>query len=89
MDFEWDQEKGVTNERKHGVTFEQAARVFGDDYSSTVRDPDHSLDEERFLIFGKTQSARYVVVSFTERDGRIRIISARPMTPRERRGYER
>lgn len=88
MDFEWDHKKGAANERKHGVTFEQAAQVFADDYSSTVRDPDHSIEEERFLIFGKTQSGRHLVVAFTERSGRIWIVSARPMTPRERRGYE-
>jgi uncharacterized protein len=88
MDFEWDHEKAVANEGKHGVAFEEAVEVFADDYSSTVRDPDHSVDEERFVLFGRARSGRHLVVAFTERDGRIRLISARPMTPRERRAYE-
>ena len=88
MDFEWDSKKAAANEQKHGVTFEEATEVFADDYSSTVADPDHSVDEERFLIFGRTKTARFLVVSFTDRGGRIRIINARPMTPRERRAYE-
>lgn len=88
MDFEWDQKKAAANETKHGVSFAEATEVFADDYSSTVRDPDHSIGEERFVIFGKTLAERRLVVAFTERDGKIRIISARPMTPRERRAYE-
>lgn len=89
MDFEWDQAKSVANRRKHGVAFEEAAEVFADDHSSTVSDPDHSIDEERFVIFGQTRAERLLVVAFTERDGKIRIISARAMTPGERRAYER
>jgi hypothetical protein len=50
MEFEWDRRKGVANERKHSVTFEEAAEVFADDHSSTVPDPDHSISEERFVI---------------------------------------
>jgi uncharacterized DUF497 family protein len=88
VDFEWDPRKAAANQQKHGVTFEEAAEVFADDYSSTARDPDHSVDEERFVIFGRTKTGRFVVVSFTDRGGRIRIISARVMTPRERRAYE-
>lgn len=88
MEFEWDRKKATSNERKHGVTFEEAADVFADDYSSTVHDPDHSLDEERFIMFGKTRTERFLVVAFTEQDGRIRIINARPMTRRERKAYE-
>lgn len=88
MDFEWDPKKAAANEQKHGVTFEEATDVFADDYSSTVADPDHSAEEERSLIFGVTTSGRYLVVSFTDRDDRIRIVNARPMTPSERRAYE-
>jgi uncharacterized DUF497 family protein len=88
MDFEWDHKKAAANETKHGVTFAEASEVFGDEYSSTVADPDHSVGEERFIIFGSTQSGRHLVVAFTERDGRIRIINARQMTPSERRAYE-
>ena len=87
MDFEWDPKKAVANEQKHGVTFEEATEVFADDYSSTVADPDHSADEDRSLIFGASKS-RCLVVSFTDRGDRIRIINARPMTPSERRAYE-
>jgi uncharacterized DUF497 family protein len=88
MDFEWHPEKAAANEQKHGVTVEEATEVFADDYSSTVADPDHSAEEERWLIFGVTTSGRLLVVSFTDRDDRIRIINARPMTPNERRAYE-
>jgi uncharacterized protein len=88
VDFEWDPEKAVANEQKHGATFEEATEVFGDDYSSTVADPDHSAEEERFLIFGVTKTGRFLAVSFTNRDDRIRVINARPMTPSERRAYE-
>ena len=87
MDFEWDPEKAASNELRHGVTFEEATEVFADDYSSTVSDPDHSAEEERPLI-GVTTSGRSLVVSFTDRDDKIRIINARPMTPSERRAYE-
>jgi uncharacterized DUF497 family protein len=88
VDFEWDPQKAAANQQKHGVTFEEATEVFADDYSSTVSDPDHSVDEERFVIFGRTKTGRFLVVSFTDRGGRIRLINARPMTPRERRAYE-
>ena len=54
MDFEWDRNKARGNESKHGVSFEEATEVFADEYSSTVPDPDHSIDEDRFVIFGKT-----------------------------------
>lgn len=63
MEFEWDKEKARLNERKHGVSFFEAREVFGDELSSTVRDPDHSVEEERFLIFGLSASGRHLVVS--------------------------
>ena len=85
--FEWDPEKSRENEQKHGVSFSEASEVFDDDYSSTVPDPDHSADEERYLIFGISKQGKYLVVSYTERGERIRLISARQMTPRERRAY--
>ena len=88
MDFEWDPEKALTNENKHGVSFFEACEVFNDDYSSDVRDPDHSQDEDRYLIFGMSKGGNYLVVSYTEHGDRIRLISARQMTPRERRAYE-
>lgn len=88
MDFEWDETKARRNERKHRVSFVEAAEVFGDDYSSCVSDPDHSQDEDRFLLFGISEKGRYLVVSFTETEYAIRIISARHMTPPERKAYE-
>ena len=88
LEFEWDPEKARANARKHGVTFFEASEVFDDDHSLSVRDPDHSADEGRYLIFGMSKVGRHLVVSYTDRNGRIRLISARPMTPRERRAYE-
>lgn len=86
--FEWSPEKAQANELKHGVSFLDASEVFDDDHSSTVLDPDHSEDEPRYLIFGAAKSGKYLVVSYTERADRVRLISARQMTPRERRAYE-
>jgi len=88
MEFEWNPAKARANETKHGVSFFEACEVFADDHSSTVRDPDHSLDEDRYLIFGMSKGGKYLVVSYTERGDRIRLISARQMTPRERKAYE-
>jgi len=88
MDFEWDPVKTRLNESKHGVSFFEAYEVFDDDHSSTVRDPDHSVDEDRYLIFGVSKGGRYLVVSYAERGDRIRLITALQMTPRERKAYE-
>ena len=86
--FEWDPEKARANEQKHQISFVEASEVFDDDHSSAVRDPDHSLDEERYLIFGASKQGSCLVVAYTERGDRIRLISARQMTSRERRAYE-
>jgi uncharacterized DUF497 family protein len=86
--FEWDPDKARDNEQKHGVTFLEASEVFEDDHSSSIPDPDHSTNEQRYLIFGISRQGRHLVVSYTERGDRIRLISARQMTPRERRAYE-
>jgi uncharacterized protein len=88
MDFEWDDEKARLNLAAHNVSFAEATEVFGDELSSTASDPDHSEGERRYLIFGRTGSGRCLVVAFTERGSRIRLISAREMTGRERREYE-
>ncbi|MDH4323904.1 MAG: BrnT family toxin [Betaproteobacteria bacterium] len=88
MIFEWDPEKARENEQKHGISFAEASQVFDDDHSSTVQDPDHSVDEARYLIFGASKQGKHLVVSYTERGDRIRLISARQMTARERRAYE-
>jgi uncharacterized DUF497 family protein len=89
MDFEWDAAKARLNESEHGVSFFEACEVFDDDHSSAVRDLDHIVEEDRYLIFGVSKGVRYLVVSYAERGGRIRLISARQMTPRERKAYER
>lgn len=88
MDFEWDEAKARTNQRKHSVSFLEAAEVFSDEHSSCVHDPDHSYDEERQLLFGTSLKGNHLVVSFTERSGTVRIISARQMTRQERNAYE-
>ncbi|ESS71294.1 hypothetical protein MGMO_111c00140 [Methyloglobulus morosus KoM1] len=88
MDFEWDEKKELANKKKHGVSFLEASEVFADELSSCVRDPDHSDEEERFLLFGASLKGNFLVVSFTERLETIRIISARPMTRLERNTYE-
>jgi uncharacterized DUF497 family protein len=80
--------KGKHEQSTHGVSFLEASEVFDDGHSSSVPDPDHSEDESRYLIFGVSKSGKYLVVSYTKRGDRIRLISARSMTPRERKAYE-
>jgi uncharacterized protein len=86
---EWDPPKAEANEAKHGVTFSEAATVLADPLSVTLPDPDHSEDEERLLLLGLSGSGRLLIVSLVERRDAVRIISAREMTPREKRTYER
>lgn len=88
MLFEWDPAKARDNLAKHGVSFEEAATAFGDPFAITIDDPEHSQDEDRFILLGETSRRMLVVVAHTDRDGRIRIVSARKATPRERRFYE-
>lgn len=89
MVFEWDPEKSDVNITKHGVTFQEASTAFGDPFSLTIPDPDHSTDEQRFLLLGRSAQNRLLVVSFTDRDPNTRIISARKATTNERRKYEK
>lgn len=88
MKFEWDKKKAVANLDKHNLSFEEASTAFEDELSLTGRDPDHSLGETRFLTFGVSVSGRLLVVSHTERQDRIRIVSARLATKAERILYE-
>ena len=88
MEFEWDQEKAELNVKKHGVSFHEAATVFGDPLAITFQDPDHSIGEYRYITFGLSQFDRLLVVSHTEPKRRIRVISARPMTGKEKKIYE-
>ena len=88
LEFEWDSAKAASNLSKHGVAFEEAVTVFDDPLSTTVIDPDHSLTEERLVIFGRSSGGRILAVMHTERGARIRIISAREATRAERDAYE-
>jgi uncharacterized protein len=88
MRFEWDPKKAERNLKKHGVTFQEAATVFGDPLAMTFQDPDHSIGEERQLTFGQSLQRRLIVVSHTTRGDRTRIINARLMDRNERVIYE-
>ena len=86
--FRWDPAKARRNLQKHGVSFEEAASVFMDPLSVTISDPDHSYDEERFVLLGLSQHNRLLIVVHTETGDTIRIISAREADRQERRQYE-
>lgn len=86
--FEWNPKKAEANLKKHGVSFEEAKTVFSDPLSLTVFDPKHSAKENRFIITGYSENQRQIVVAHTDRGDKIRIISARPATPNEKRKYE-
>lgn len=86
--FEWDGRKAAANVRKHGVSFEGAATVFSDPLSLSIPDPDHSEDEERFLLVGTSFRGGFLVVAHSGRGDRVRVISACAATARERRAYE-
>ena len=87
-DFEWDDAKSASNKRKHGVTFEEAATVFADPLAAIFDDEAHSTEEAREIIVGHSAKNRLLLVSFTERAGLIRIISARRVTNNEQYDYE-
>jgi uncharacterized DUF497 family protein len=86
--FEWNALKAAANLRRHGVSFDEASTVFFDPLSATGDDPDHSLDERRFVTFGMSSSGRLLVVAHAEHDDAIRIITARLATRAERKLYE-
>ena len=88
MQFEWDPAKARENLRKHGLTFDEAATIFGDPLAVTFLDPDHSEMEERLLTFGMSRQGHLLAVSHTARRPRLRIINARRTTRRERKIYE-
>ena len=88
MKFEWDPHKAAANLVKHRVAFEEAATAIRDDFAAVARDPDHSLNEYRFITFGISSAGRLLMVSHTERGDIIRIISARLATRIERKIYE-
>lgn len=86
--FEWDPQKAAQNKRKHSVSFEEATTVFADPLSATIFDPDHSEDEDRYIIVGFSEQQHLLIVSFAERNSAIRIIIARKLTALERKEYE-
>lgn len=86
--FQWDERKAATNRLKHGIRFEEAEWVFEDPLARIDPDPDHSDDEGRELIFGHSAVGRLLVVSFVDREGIIRMISARYADREERKRYE-
>lgn len=88
MKIEWDTKKAKSNLEKHGVSFEEAATVLNDSMAATGADPDHSLTEDRFVTFGVSEKGRLVVVSHTEKNQIIRIISARKASKGEKNFYE-
>ena len=88
MEFNWDNRKAATNLKKHKISFQEAATVFNDPMALTFDDPDHSIGECRLLTFGMTDSQKLIIVSHTEANSIIRIISARLMDKHERKIYE-
>lgn len=89
LDFEWDAAKAAANRRKHDVSFEEAATAFADPLGRVTGDPRHSRGEERLVLLGLSERGRLLTVMFTERGpARVRLISARRATRRERTDYE-
>jgi uncharacterized DUF497 family protein len=88
LGFEWDEEKAKTNFNKHRVGFDEATTVFSDPFSVTIHDPDHSVDERRYIDIGRSGKGRVLVVVYTERGSTIRIVSCRKTAMRERKLYE-
>jgi len=88
VNFEWDPGKARQNRRKHRVSFQEAATVFGDPLGVTYPDPDHSISEQRFITVGMSSADRVLIVAHIDRNENVRIISARKTTQRERKHYE-
>jgi uncharacterized DUF497 family protein len=90
LSFTWDERKDRENQRKHAVSFNEAKTVFYDEHARLVRDPDHSANEDRFILLGFSSHLHMLVVChcYRERAGVIRIISARKATKREQKNYQ-
>lgn len=88
MKFKRDARKDRENQRKHGVSFQEATTVFGDPLAGTIPDPDHSRGESRYLTIGNSSNHRLIVVSHTEEGENFRIISAREANAHERKAYQ-
>ena len=89
MRFAWDDKKAAENLRKHGVSFEEASTVFADENARLKHDPDHSQEEDRFILLGFSAKLRLLIVchAYRENDEVIRLISSRKATPNERKQY--
>ena len=88
MQFDWDKNKAKHNLSKHEVSFEEAKTVFDDPLYVDFYDPEHSEDEDRYLLVGQSNRGRLLIISYTERGNLIRLISAREVTKTERETYE-
>ena len=88
MKFEWDKTKAAINLSKHGVSFDEARTVFDDPLFVDFFDPDHSMKESRYIIVGKSNHGRLLMVSYVEKDDTIRLISSRELTAGEHKAYE-
>ena len=87
LQFEWDPNKAARNVERHQVSFDEAVTVFDDPLFITVIDEEHSADEERYITIGRSRRGRLLLVAHTDREGRIRVISARKATRREKKFY--
>ena len=87
--FTWDETKARSNAKKHGVSFDEAQSAFSDERARIIDDPDHSDDEDRFILLGMSAKPRLLVVvyAYRDREAKIRIISARKAAPQERALY--
>jgi uncharacterized DUF497 family protein len=85
--FEWDQNKNAKNIKKHGISFDEAATIFDDPMFITVIDEEHSIDEERYITIGLSTYGRLLMVAHTDRQGKIRLISARKATKKDEKFY--
>jgi len=90
VEFSWDDSKAISNQKKHGISFEEAKTVFYDDYARVIHDPDHSIDEDRFIILGMSSFFHILVVvhCYRDSDTNIRIISARKASTIESKHYQ-
>ena len=88
VNFEWDPRKATQNQRKHGVSFHEAATVYADPLAVTYHDPDHSVSEQRYITVRISNAGRLLIVAHADRGETIKIISARKTTLRERKHFE-
>jgi len=89
LNFEWDEQKNISNQKKHAVSFEEAVSVFDDERARLISDPDHSDEEDRFILLGMSSRYRLLTICHCERGAdMIRIISARKADRFERKQYE-